>query len=115
MNFNRLSIRSLRSLPVPRKDRINVHKNARQTPIGRERIVRQVLSGQTPTVGAQPQASAHGWFASGLIDIDVKARQGRVIAVLDPTGFTGQSRKPVVEQVETLRRGCVPDNRSPPS
>src|SRR5204863_185778 len=27
---------------------MNIHKNARLTPIGRERIVRQVASGQTP-------------------------------------------------------------------
>ena len=27
---------------------MNIHKNARLTPLGRERIVRQMLSGQTP-------------------------------------------------------------------
>jgi transposase-like protein len=31
-----------------RENRMNVHKNARLTPHGRERIVRQVESGQTP-------------------------------------------------------------------
>jgi hypothetical protein len=40
--------------------------------------------------GYQPEVSASGWFAIGLFDIAVKARQGRPIAVLDPTGFTGQ-------------------------
>ena len=30
------------------EDRMNVHKNARLTPIGRERLVRLVESGQTP-------------------------------------------------------------------
>jgi len=30
------------------EDRMNVHKNARLTPCGRERIVRQIESGQTP-------------------------------------------------------------------
>jgi transposase-like protein len=32
---------------------MNVHKNARLTPRGRERIVRQVESGQTPEAVAQ--------------------------------------------------------------
>ena len=32
---------------------MNIHKNARLTPIGRERIVRQVLSGQTPKAVAE--------------------------------------------------------------
>ena len=32
------------------EDRMNMHKNARLTPLGRERIVRQVESGQTPGV-----------------------------------------------------------------
>jgi hypothetical protein len=35
---------------------MNVHKNARLTPFGRERIVRQVESGQTPEgVGLTPR------------------------------------------------------------
>jgi leucine-zipper of insertion element IS481 len=32
---------------------MNVHKNARLTPHGRERIVRQVASGQTPEAVAE--------------------------------------------------------------
>lgn len=32
---------------------MNVHKNARLTPLGRERIVRQVASGQTPQAVAE--------------------------------------------------------------
>lgn len=32
---------------------MNIHKNARLTPIGRERMVRQVLSGQTPQAAAR--------------------------------------------------------------
>jgi len=31
---------------------MNMHKNARLTPLGRERIVRQVASGQTPQAAA---------------------------------------------------------------
>jgi hypothetical protein len=32
---------------------MNMHKNARLTPLGRERIVRQVASGQTPQAAAR--------------------------------------------------------------
>ncbi len=39
---------------------MNVHKNARLTPRGRERFVRQIESGQTPGPSAEPQASASG-------------------------------------------------------
>ena len=35
-------------LQIARENRMNVHKNARLTPHGRERIVRQIVSGQTP-------------------------------------------------------------------
>ena len=32
---------------------MNVHKNARSTPLGREAIIRRVMSGQTPKAAAQ--------------------------------------------------------------
>jgi transposase-like protein len=32
---------------------MNMHKNARLTPLGRERIVREVASGQTPQAAAR--------------------------------------------------------------
>jgi hypothetical protein len=35
------------------EDRKNIHKNARLTPSGRERIVRQVAGGQTPEAVAE--------------------------------------------------------------
>ena len=40
-------------LQIPRGNRMNMHKNARLTPRGRERIVRQVESGQTPEAVAE--------------------------------------------------------------
>ena len=40
-------------LQIPTENRMNVHKNARLTPRGRERIVLQVESGQTPEAVAQ--------------------------------------------------------------
>ncbi len=46
---------------------MNIHKNARLTPHGRERMVRAMLSGQTPqaaarTAGGCPR-TAHKWLA----------------------------------------------------
>ena len=43
-------------LQIPRENRMNVHKHARLTPRGRERVVRQVASERTPeaVVGRAP-------------------------------------------------------------
>jgi DNA-binding NarL/FixJ family response regulator len=43
----------LLKLQSPTENRMDVHKNARLTPRGRERIVLQVESGQTPEAVAQ--------------------------------------------------------------
>ena len=46
---------------------MNIHKNARLTPIGRERMVQAVLSGQTPEAAAQAAGvcprTARKWLA----------------------------------------------------
>lgn len=83
---------------------MNVHKNARLTPIGRERIARQIESGQTPAaVGA----------AAGVCPRTVRkwADRHRCEGL---TGLRDRSSRPhrlyrptpqaVVEQVEALRR-----------
>jgi hypothetical protein len=59
---------------------MNVHKNARLAPRGRERIVRQVGVGRCRRPSSKPQASARGRFASGLIDFAEKAWQDCKIA-----------------------------------
>ena len=41
------------NLQIPRENRMNMHKNARLTPRGRERIVRRVESGQAPEAVAE--------------------------------------------------------------
>jgi hypothetical protein len=43
----------LLKLQIPRENRMNVQKNARLTPRGREWIVRQLESGQTPEAVAK--------------------------------------------------------------
>jgi len=80
----------LLKLQIPRENRMNMHKNARLTPRGRERIVRQVASGQTPEAVAEAAASARGRFASGLIDIVGKDWRGCRIAHPGRIGCTVQ-------------------------
>ena len=72
---------------------MNVHKNARLTPLGRERIVRQVASGQTPEAVAEAQASARGQFASGSIVIVAKDWRDCRIAHPGRIRFRGLSRR----------------------
>jgi len=83
---------------------MNVHKNARLTPRGRERIVRQVASGQTPkavgeAAGVCPR-TVRKWLAryrsEGLAGL--QDRSSRPHRLYRPTPDS------VVEQVEALRR-----------
>ena len=60
---------------------MNVHKNARLTPIGRERIVMQVTSGQTPRAAAR---------ASGVCPRTVRKWVARY-AALGITGLQDQA------------------------
>jgi transposase-like protein len=83
---------------------MNVHKNARLTPIGRERIVRLVASGQTPKAVAQAAGVCPRTIRKW---VDRYHREG-------PTGLNDRSSRPhrlyrptpqaLVEQVEALRR-----------
>ena len=83
---------------------MNVHKNARLTPHGRERIVRQVESGQTlkavgEAAGVCPR-TVRKWIeryrCEGLAGL--RDRSSRPHRLRRPTP------QPVVEQVEALRR-----------
>ena len=71
---------------------MNMHKNARLTPLGRERIVRQVENGQTPeavseTVGVCPR-TVRKWV--GLV---AKDWQGCKIAHPGRIGFGDRRRR----------------------
>src|SRR5690606_26533765 len=89
---------------VSTEDRMNVHKNARLTPWGRERLARAVLSGQTPEAAARAAGvcprTAGKWAArfqaegiEGLRD-----RSSRPHRLHRPTSMA------VVERIEALRR-----------
>jgi transposase InsO family protein len=106
-----LSIRSVpgeaegvKAAALQEEDRMNVHKNARLTPIGRERMVLMVIGGQTPqavseAVGVCPR-TVRKWIkryelegTSGLLD-----RRSRPHRLHRPT------QQPIVERIESLRR-----------
>ena len=83
---------------------MNIHKNARLTPIGRERLVRQVESGQTPETAARSAGvcprTVRKWLAryasegvAGLQD-----RSSRPHRLHRPTPAA------TVERIEALRR-----------
>jgi transposase InsO family protein len=86
------------------EDRMNVHKNARLTPHGREHIVRLMQSGQTPqavgeAAGVCPR-TARKWVDRYLREglAGLKDRSSRPHRLYRPTP------QAVIDQVETLRR-----------
>src|SRR4051812_22157871 len=83
---------------------MNIHKNARLTPIGRERLVKAVQSGQTPQAAARAAGvcprTARKWVAryrseglAGLAD-----RSSR------PHRLYRHTPMPIADRIETLRR-----------
>src|SRR5208283_3084886 len=83
---------------------MNVHKNARLTPRGRERIVRQVTSGQTPEAVAEVAGvcprTVRKW-------VDRYRREG-LAGLQDRSSRPHRLRQPtpqvIVEEIEQLRR-----------
>jgi len=83
---------------------MNIHKNARLTPLGREHVVRDVLSGQTPEAAARAagvsRRTVHKWVARFEAEgfDGLKDRSSRPHRLYRPTPAA------IVEQVEALRR-----------
>ena len=83
---------------------MNIHKNARLTPLGRERIVKEVLSGQTPEAVARAAGvcprTARKWVARFKAEgaEGLKDRSSRPHRLHRPTPTA------IVERVEALRR-----------
>lgn len=83
---------------------MNVHKNARLTPWGRERLVGAVLSGQTPETAARAAGvcprTARKWVARFKAEgiEGLKDRSSRPHHLRRPTATA------VVERIESLRR-----------
>jgi transposase InsO family protein len=83
---------------------MNMHKNARLTPLGRERIVRQVASGQTP----QAVARAAGVCPRTVRKWVDRYRQEGSVGLQDRSSRPHRLRQPtpqrVVDEIEQLRR-----------
>ena len=83
---------------------MNIHENARLTPLGRELLVRQIVSGQTTEAAARAAGvcprTARKWVARFLTE--------GVEGLKDRSSRPGRLRKPtpaaIVDQVEVLRR-----------
>ena len=87
---------------------MDVHKNARLTPLGRERMVKMVLSGQTPqavgeAVGVCPR-TVRKWVdryeSEGLAGLQDRTSRPRRLHRPTP--------QPVIERIESLRRQRMP-------
>jgi transposase-like protein len=83
---------------------MDVHKNARLTPLGRERMVKMVLGGQTPqavseAVGVCPR-TVRKWVkryeSEGLAGLQDRSSR--------PQRLHRPTPQPVIERIETLRR-----------
>jgi transposase-like protein len=90
---------------------MDIHKNARLTPNGRERIVRQVLTGQTPkaaafAVGVCPR-TVRKWLTrysiEGLAGLEDRSSRPRRLRQLTPLE--------VIEKIERLRRQRLTDKQ----
>ena len=87
---------------------MNIHQNARLTPVGRERIVMQVESGQTPQAAAR---------AAGICPRTVRKWVARYRAE-DPAGLADRSSRPralhrptqllIVDEIIVLRGQRLP-------
>src|SRR3954447_11302995 len=83
---------------------MNMHKNARLTPHGRERIVQQVLNGQTP----KAVSAAAGVCPRTVRKWVERYRREGVVGLLDRSSRPHRLHRPtpleVVAQIERLRR-----------
>jgi len=83
---------------------MNIHKNARLTPLGRERIVIQVLSGQTPEAAAQAAGVCPRTVRKWVARFKAEGRQGLNDRSSRPHRLHRPTPMVIVERVEALRR-----------
>ena len=83
---------------------MNVHKNARLTPRGRERMVRQVASGQTPKAVSEAAGVCPRTVRKWVERFRAEGWRVCAIAPRDRIACTGRRRRRLSTQVEALRR-----------
>jgi transposase InsO family protein len=83
---------------------MNIHKNARLTPIGRERLVQAVLSGQTPKAAAQAAGVCPRTVRKWVCRFHAEGRAGLADRSSRPQRLYRPTSAAIVQQVESLRR-----------
>ena len=83
---------------------MNIHKNARLTPIGRERLVQAILSGQTPEAAAYAAGVCPRTARKWLSRFETEGRAGLMDRSSRPNRLYRPTPAAIVKQVEVLRR-----------
>jgi transposase InsO family protein len=83
---------------------MNIHKNARLTPIGRERLVQAVLSGQTPEAAAHAAGVCPRTACKWVARFKAEGRAGLMDRSSRPKRLYRPTSAAIVKQVEVLRR-----------
>ncbi|NJO54107.1 MAG: IS481 family transposase [Bacteroidales bacterium] len=83
---------------------MNIHKNARLTPFGRERLVQAVLSGQTPKAVSQAAGVCPRTVRKWVARFKAEGRAGLIDRSSRPQRLYRPTPAAVVARVEALRR-----------
>jgi len=83
---------------------MNIHKNARLTPRGRELIVRQIASGQTPEAAARAAGVCPRTARKWVVRFKAEGIEGLQDRSSRPRRLRQPTPAAIVEQVEALRR-----------
>jgi transposase len=83
---------------------MNMHKNARMTPIGRERLVQAVVGGQTAEAAARAAGVCPRTVRKWLARFKAEGRAGLMDRSSRPNRLYRPTPAAIVEQVEALRR-----------
>ncbi len=83
---------------------MNIHKNARLTPIGRERLVRAVLGGQTPEAAARAAGVSPRTARKWVTRFETEGRAGLQDRTSRPARLSRPTPDATVQKVIALRR-----------
>ena len=83
---------------------MNIHKNARLTPIGRERLVRAVLGGQTPEAAARAAGVSPRIARKWVTRFETEGRAGLQDRTSRPARLSRPTPDATVQKVIALRR-----------
>jgi len=83
---------------------MNIHKNARLTPLGRERVVRQVLSGQTPEAAARAAGVCPRTVRKWVARFEAEGIEGLQDRTSRPHHLYRPTPPAIIERVAALRR-----------